>query len=188
MGVWWAWLFSLLGLFVTSLCISEDNEIYVWNKIALINESNDGKWLAGSFKIYVALWSIILKTGHQNFLCHLLAYLKTKKNDLITTYAKRWTTLVHYLKSLCDRRYATMSFIYCSNVWVINLGRKGYWITESEQKIEHCPTHYVCWGQCGFKTFRPSVREHVFVEYSFILKERSMFALILCCYLYYYLP
>ena len=45
MGGWWAWLISLLGLFVTSLCISENNEIYVWNKIALINESNDGKYI-----------------------------------------------------------------------------------------------------------------------------------------------
>ena len=46
MGRWWTWLFSLLSLFVTSFCMSEENEIYIWNKIALINESNDGKWLA----------------------------------------------------------------------------------------------------------------------------------------------
>ena len=118
----------------------------------------------------------------------LLAYLKTKKNDLIATYAKCWTTIVHHLKLIYDRRCATMSFIYCSNVWVINLDRKGYWITESEQKIVHCPTRYVRWEQCGFKTFRPSVREQVFVEYSVSLKERNMLALILCCYLYYYLP
>ena len=134
----------------------------------------------------VMIYNIV--DGLSKLLCDPLPYLKTKKNDLITTYAKRGTTTVHYLKLICDRRYATMSFIYCSNVWVINLDRKGYWITESEQRIEHCPTHYVRWGQCGFKTFRPSVREHVFVEYSFILKERSMSALILCCYLYYYLP
>ena len=69
---------------------------------------------------------------------------------------------MHYLKLICERRCATMSFIYCSNVWVIKLDRKGYWITESEQKIVHCPTHYVRWGQCEFKTFRPSVREQVF--------------------------
>ena len=43
---WWTWLFSLLSLFVTSFCISEENGIYIWNEIALINESNDGKWLA----------------------------------------------------------------------------------------------------------------------------------------------
>ena len=43
---WWTWLFSLLSLFVTSFCISEENEIYIWNEIASINESNDGKWLA----------------------------------------------------------------------------------------------------------------------------------------------
>ena len=43
---WWTWLFSLLSLFVTSFCISEENEIYIWNEIAPINESNDGKWLA----------------------------------------------------------------------------------------------------------------------------------------------
>ena len=41
---------------------------------------------------------------------------------------------------------------------------------------------------CGVMVYNIVVREHVFVEYSFILKERSMFALILCFYLYYYLP
>ena len=95
-------------------------------------------------------------------LCDPLPYLKTKKNDLITTYAKRGTTTVHYLKLICDRRCATMSFVYFLNVWVINLDRKGYWITESEWKIVHCSTHYFRCGQRGFKTFRPSVREKVF--------------------------
>ena len=103
----------------------------------------------------------------------LLAYLKTKKNDLIATYAKRWTTIVHHLKLIYDRRCATMSFIYCSNVWVINLDRKGYWITESEQKIVHCPIHYVRWGQCGFKTFRPSVREKSFCRILFYFKRKK---------------
>ena len=46
----WTWLFSLLSLFCNffSFCIriSEENESDIWNKIALINESNDGKWLA----------------------------------------------------------------------------------------------------------------------------------------------
>ena len=46
----WTWLFSLLSLFRNffSFCIriSEENESDIWNKIALINESNDGKWLA----------------------------------------------------------------------------------------------------------------------------------------------
>ena len=91
--------------------------------------------------------------GPSKLLCNLLPYLKTKKNDLITTYAKRWTTTVHYLKLICDRRCAIMSFIYFLNVWVINLDRKGFWITESEWKIVHSPTHYVRWGQRGFKTF-----------------------------------
>ena len=100
--------------------------------------------------------------GPSKLLCNLLPYLKTKKNDLITTYAKRWTTTVHYLKLICDRRCATMSFIYFLNVWVINLDRKGFWITESEWKIVHSPTHYVRWGQHGFKTFRPSVRQKGF--------------------------
>ena len=100
--------------------------------------------------------------GPSKLLCNLLPYLKTKKNDLITTYAKRWTTTVHYLKLICDRRCATMSFIYFLNVWVINLDRKGFWITESEWKIVHSPTHYVRWGQHGFKTFCPSVRQKGF--------------------------
>ena len=46
----WTWLFSLLSLFCNfysfCLCVSEENESDIWNKIALINESNDGKWLA----------------------------------------------------------------------------------------------------------------------------------------------
>ena len=46
----WTWLFSLLSLFCNfysfCICISEENESDIWNKIALINESNDGKWLA----------------------------------------------------------------------------------------------------------------------------------------------
>ena len=100
--------------------------------------------------------------GPSKLLCNLPPYLKTKKNDLITTYAKRWTTTVHYLKLICDRRYAIMSIIYFLNVWVINLDRKGFWITESEWKIVHTPTHYVRWGQHGFKTFLPSVRQKGF--------------------------
>ena len=46
----WTWLFSLLSLFCNfysfCICISEENESDIWNKIALMNESNDGKWLA----------------------------------------------------------------------------------------------------------------------------------------------
>ena len=108
----------------------------------------------------VMVYNIV--NGPSKLLCNLLPYLKTKKNDSITTYAKRWTTTVHYLKLICDRRCATMSFIYFLNVWVINLDRKGFWITESEWKIAHSPTHYVRWGQHGFKTFRPSVRQKGF--------------------------
>ena len=110
----------------------------------------------------VMVYNIV--NGPSKLLSNLLPYLKTKKNDSITTYAKRWTTTVHYLKLICDRRCAIMSFIYFLNVWVINLDRKGFWITESEWKIVHSPTHYVRWGQRGFKTFRPSVAEKVFVE------------------------
>ena len=44
--------------------------------------------------------------GWSKPLSHLLPYLKTKKNDLITTNTKRWTTTVHYA------RCATMSFIH----------------------------------------------------------------------------
>ena len=54
--------------------------------------------------------------GLSKLLCDPLPYLKTKKNDLITTYAKRGTTTVHYLKLICDRRCATMSFVYFLNV------------------------------------------------------------------------
>ena len=110
----------------------------------------------------VMIYNIV--DGLSKLLCDPLPYLKTKKNDLITTYAKRGTTTVHYLKLICDRRCTTMSFVYFLNVWVINLDNKGYWMTESEWKIVHRPTHYFRWGQRGFKTFRPSVRQKVFVE------------------------
>ena len=43
----------------------------------------------------------------------------------------------------------------------------------------------------GFKTFRPSVREKVFcriITLTLSFKERNVLVLILCCYLYYYLP
>ena len=108
----------------------------------------------------VMVYNIV--NGPSKLLCNLLPYLKTKKNDLITTYAKRWTTTVHYLKLICDRCCAIMSFIYFLNVWVINLDRKGFWITESGWKIVHSPTHYVRWGQYGFKTSRLSVRQKGF--------------------------
>ena len=108
----------------------------------------------------VMVYNIV--NGPSKLLCNLLPYLKTKKNDLITTYAKRWTTTVHYLKLICDRCCAIMSFIYFLNVWVINLDRKGFWITESGWKIVHSPTHYVRWGQHGFKTSRLSVRQKGF--------------------------
>ena len=110
----------------------------------------------------VMIYNIV--DGLSKLLCDPLPYLKTKKNDLITTYAKRGTTTVHYLKLICDRRCTTMSFVYFLNVWVINLDNKEYWMTEREWKIVHRPTHYFRWGQRGFKTFRPSVREKVFVE------------------------
>ena len=115
----------------------------------------------------VMVYNIV--NGPSKLLCNLLPYLKTKKNDSITTYAKRWTTTVHYLKLTCDRRCATMSFIYFLNVWVINLDRKGFWITGSEWKILHSPTHYVRWGQRGFKTFRPSVRQKGFCRIGTLL-------------------
>ena len=108
----------------------------------------------------VMVYNIV--NGPSKLLCNLLPYLKTKKNDLITTYAKRWTTTVHYLKLICDRCCAIMSFIYFLNVWVINLDRKGFWITESGWKIVHSPTHYVRRGQHGFKTSRLSVRQKGF--------------------------
>ena len=69
--------------------------------------------------------------GPSKLLCNQLPYLKTKKDDLITTYAKRWTTTVRYLKLICDRRCATISFVYFLNVWVINLDRKGFCKMES---------------------------------------------------------
>ena len=92
---------------------------------------------------------------------------------------KRGTTTVHYLKLICDRRCATMSFVYFLNVWVINLDRKGYWMTESEWKIVHHPTHYFRCGQRGFKTFRPSVREKVFCRIiNFVLLFILLFSII----------
>ena len=62
--------------------------------------------------------------GLSKLLCDPLPYLKTKKNDLITTYAKRGTTTVHYLKLICDRRCTRMSFVYffkCLRllIWII---------------------------------------------------------------------
>ena len=64
--------------------------------------------------------------GLSKLLCDPLPYLKTKKNDLITTYAKRGTTTVHSLKLIFDRLCTTMSFVYFLNVWIINLDSKGY--------------------------------------------------------------
>ena len=64
--------------------------------------------------------------GWSKPLSHLLPYLKTKKNDLITTNTKRWTTTVS-----TQHNNVIHSFIFI-DVWVINLDRKGYWITESE--------------------------------------------------------
>ena len=72
----------------------------------------------------VMIYNIV--DGLSKLLCDPLPYLKTKKNDLITTYAKRGTTTVHYLKLICDRRCTTMSFVYFLNVWVINLDNKEY--------------------------------------------------------------
>ena len=82
--------------------------------------------------------------GPSKLFCNLLPYLKTKKNDLITTYAKRWTTTVHYLKLICDRRCATMSFIYFLKFWVINLDRKefGKWKL-NEKSYAHPPIMFV---------------------------------------------
>ena len=114
----------------------------------------------------VMVYNIV--NGPSKLLCNLLPYLKTKKNDSITTYAKRWTTTVHYLKLICDRSCAIMSFNYFLNVWVINLDRKEFWITESEWNIVHSPTH-VRWGQRGFKTFPPSVRQKGFCRIGTLL-------------------
>ena len=57
MGGCWTWLFTLVSLFWNfhSFCISEENESDIWNKIALINESNDGKWLPVSNQLCQAL-------------------------------------------------------------------------------------------------------------------------------------
>ena len=57
MGGCWTWLSTLLSLFWNfySFCISEENESDIWNKIALINESNDGKWLPVSNQLCQAL-------------------------------------------------------------------------------------------------------------------------------------
>ena len=106
-----------------------------------------GIYLLSRRVIKTSLWSTTLPEN------------KEKRFDYNT---KWWTTTMHNLKLICDRRCATMSFIYFLNVWVINLDRKGFWITESEWKIAHSPTHYVRWGQHGFKTFRPSVRQKGF--------------------------
>ena len=117
----------------------------------------------------VMVYNIV--NGPSKLLCNLLPYLKTKKNDSITTYAKRWTTTVHYLKLICDRRCAIMSIIYFLNVWVINLDRKGFWITESEWKIVH--THYVRWGQHGFKTLNSGMFWSTLWRYIRTLSARS---------------
>ena len=100
--------------------------------------------------------------GLSKLLCDPLPYLKTKKNDLITTYAKRGTTTVHYLKLICDRRCATMSFVYFLNVWVINLDRKKERILNNGKWMKNRALPYPLFSLRGFKTFRPSVREKVF--------------------------
>ena len=120
--------------------------------------------------------------------CDLLPYLKTKKNDLITTHAKRGTTTVHCLKLICDRRCTSMSFVYFFNVWVIILDSKGYWITKSEWKIVHCPTHHFRWGQDSRPFVLQFAKKFLSNYYSLSFKERNVLALILCCYFNYYLP
>ena len=51
------------------------------------------------------------------------------------------TTTVHYLKFICDRRCAIMSFFF--HVWIIHLNSKGYRITEAEKKNRPL-THPLC--------------------------------------------
>ena len=110
----------------------------------------------------VMVYNIV--NGPSKLLCNLLPYLKTKKNDLITTYAKRWTTTVHYLKLICYRCCAIMSFIYFLNVWVINLDRKGFWITESGWKIVHSPTIMFVEDSMGSRPLVHQFSKKVFVE------------------------
>ena len=79
-----------------------------------------------------------------------------------------------------------MSLIYFLNVWVINLDRKGYWITESEQKNRALPEPL-----CSLRTAWIQELSSISSRESFcwiitlsVLKVRNMLALILCWYLY----
>ena len=127
--------------------------------------------------------------GLSKLLCDPLPYLKTKKNDLITTYAKRGTTTVHYLKLICDRRCTTMSFVYFLMfellIWII---KDIEWRKVNEKS---CTTRPIIFVEDSVDS-RPFVlqfaKKFLSNYYSLSFKERNVLVLILCCYLYYYLP
>ena len=78
--------------------------------------------------------------GLSKLLCDPLPYLKTKKNDFITTYAKRGTTTVHYLKLICDRRgckYRRVREIYSKKLF-------------QSLKNQMCPRK---WGKTKIRVF-----------------------------------
>ena len=155
-----SWSYSIIRKFVSFWSyINNCDRHFSWEMCSKPLKKHSNRKKAVLNLCGVMIYNIV--DGLSKLLCDPLPYLKTKKNDLITTYAKRGTTTVHYLKLICDRRCTTMSFVYFLNVWVINLDNKRYWMTEREWKIVHRPTHYFRWGQRGFKSFRPSVREKV---------------------------
>ena len=140
-------------------------------------------------KAVLNLWGVMIYNivdGLSKLLCDPLPYLKTKKNDLITTYAKRGTTTVHYLKLICDRRCTTMSFVYffkCLRllIWII---KDIEWRKVNEKS---CTTRPIIFVEDSVDS-RPFVlqfaKKFLSNYYSLIFKERNVLVLILCCYLY----
>ena len=136
----------------------------------------------------VMIYNIV--DGLSKLLCDPLPYLKTKKNDLITTYAKRGTTTVHYLKLICDRRCTTMSFVYffkCLRllIWII---KDIEWRKVNEKSCTARPIIFVEDSVDSRPFVLQFAKKFLSNYYSLSFKERNVLVLILCCYLYYYLP
>ena len=127
--------------------------------------------------------------GLSKLLCDPLPYLKTKKNDLTTTCAKRETTTVHYLKLICDRRCTTMSFVYFLMfellIWII---KDIEWRKVNEKSCTARPIIFVEDSVDSRPFVLQFAKKFLSNYYSLSFKERNVLVLILCCYLYYYLP
>ena len=119
----------------------------------------------------VIIYNIV--DGLSKLPCDPLPYLKTKKNDLITTYAKWGTTTVHYC---CT----TMPFVYFLSVWVINLDkcRKSYerecisWFMGTSDVLKVLKIARAV-GDCNLRTFKTSRATNSLSLNFFVLAARA---------------